>query len=196
MQIIKSLSDYSGFKYYSNKNLYNKTKVINGVTYQRVRDIDYNKIKPERAGVIVYFKYRNMLYFCLGMDSNTHEFTDFGGSVKYKIENCIKGALREFREESLVFRKLSINEIDHFYSIYDDKNIVIFVGYELDPKDVNKKFIEKFYKIEKPEVCSLVWMRAEVLQKHIKNGDQIFYRLRDFLLKAEFDKDCNINFVI
>lgn len=57
-----------------------------------------NKIN-KRAGVIVYTVHNNELYFLLGIDRRTREFTDFGGGCK-QSETLLESAWREFGEES------------------------------------------------------------------------------------------------
>lgn len=53
----------------------------------------------KRAGVIVYTVHNNELYFLLGIDRRTREFTDFGGGCK-QSETLLESAWREFGEES------------------------------------------------------------------------------------------------
>ena len=52
-----------------------------------------------RSGVIPFTIKNNRLYFLLGIDNNTGEFTDFGGGLK-KGEQAVDTAYREFNEES------------------------------------------------------------------------------------------------
>jgi hypothetical protein len=57
------------------------------------------QIKNKRAGVIVYTFFEGRLYFLLGVDRRTREYTDFGGGCKNN-ETLTQGAWREFQEES------------------------------------------------------------------------------------------------
>ena len=67
-----------------------------------VSNVNLSRIRPRRAGVIIYTVSNGRLYFAMGLDSNTHDLTDFGGTVEYETdENAVKGALREFSEETL-----------------------------------------------------------------------------------------------
>ena len=57
--------------------------------------------KTIRAGVIPYTLTNENLYFLFGVDEASNDFTDFGGGVKTD-EDCIEGAIREFKEETRV----------------------------------------------------------------------------------------------
>lgn len=189
MRISKSLNDI-------NTLLIEKEVNINGVEYKKICNLDLIGTKPLRAGVIPFYKKNNEIYFILGIDSKTHELTDFAGSVKYKIENCIEGALREFKEESLIFKKLNKSKIENFHCIYDEENLIIFIGYNLDFEEISKKFLEKYHMNEFPEVCGLIRLNHLTFQEHIKNGKNMFSRLKNFLYKAKFYETKNMEIVI
>lgn len=53
----------------------------------------------KRAGVIPYTVFQGRLFFLLGIDRKTHEYTDFGGGCKNN-ETLLDGAWREFQEET------------------------------------------------------------------------------------------------
>ena len=65
------------------------------------REFDWRSCRLKRGGVIPYTVFDNRLYFGLGVDSKSNEYSDFGGTVEQK-DCCLLGAInREFAEESL-----------------------------------------------------------------------------------------------
>src|SRR5437762_557673 len=80
-----------------------------------IKDIDINKLKSSRSGVIVYTVYKNKTYFILGIDTKSGDITDFAGGVSLKKENVLEGGLRELAEESLgIFGEISVEEIKNY----------------------------------------------------------------------------------
>lgn len=155
-----------------------------------VKDLDMKYVKPQRAGVIIYTVYEGTTYFCLGLDSNTHELTDFGGSVKYKIDGTpVVGALREFEEETLsIFDTISPEDIKHYPVLYDDHNMIIFINMHVDPESACEAFNTK-YKIavennENPEVCGMTWLTWSDFQSTIRNQSPLYSRVKSFLNRA------------
>ena len=156
----------------------------NKVVKCAVSQIDSNLVKPHRSGVILYTIYNNIIYFGLGLDSKTHELTDFAGGVYYNNnETSIIGGLREFKEETLdIFEQVTIDMIQDSLCIYDDKNMVIFIRIDLDPDQISQHFLIKYQKVRKhvlkcrrrknvkkkdkylPEVCSITWLTLKQLQ--------------------------------
>jgi hypothetical protein len=108
----------------------------------KVRNVNLDCVKPRRAGIILYTVYEGSVYFGMGLDSRTHDLTDFGGGVSYSTDkNVINGALREFQEETLkIFEDLTIDNIGHCPVIYDSKNLIIFLHANIDPNEVCNKF--------------------------------------------------------
>ena len=107
----------------------------------------YSERFPRRAGVIPYTIRDQRLYFLLGIDRRTRELTDFGGGVKI-TETMVKGALREFDEESCKMFGNSITE-EHLTEspavTNHDRNIAIFFV-NIDSKwldDAEIEFVNK-----------------------------------------------------
>jgi hypothetical protein len=111
-----------------------------------VQNIDLDFVKPRRAGVIIYTTVNGSIYFGLGLDARSHDLTDFGGTVIYKIDrNVINGALREFQEETLeIFEQITYDDIKKFPVIYDENNLIIFVHLNVNPDDICSVFNEKY----------------------------------------------------
>lgn len=189
----------------SSKNYYNKNsrsgRSINWnfpVVKTRVENLDLDRVKPQRAGVIIYTVVDDNIFLGLGVDSASHDLTDFGGGVIYKKDKtAVKGALREFKEETLeIFSDITPDDIRKCPVIYDNKNLIIFVHMAIDPDSVCSAFIDKYHNIinnlpedqrdtNDPEVCGITWLNWEEFQNVIKNGDKLYSRVREFLKRAE-----------
>jgi len=164
-----------------------------------VQSLNLECVKPQRAGVIIYTVVEGATYFGLGLDSRTHDLTDFGGGVIYKKDhNVIRGALREFEEETLqIFEKIIPEDIKKCPVIYDELNLIIFIHMDIDPNSVCYNFNIRYNniiemnntgtkkKIRDPEVCGITWLNWEDFQKAIKNEGIMFSRVQRFLNRAE-----------
>lgn len=167
-----------------------------------VQNLNLDFVKPQRAGVIMYTVVNGATYFGLGLDSRTHDLTDFGGGVVYKHDsNCIKGALREFNEETLsIFEPLSFLDIAHCPVLYDNRNLIIFLHVKLEPNLISKTFNERYKhwmetnlsseegegkKRIEPEVCGITWLTWEEFLSSIKGKGVIFSRVQRFLSRAD-----------
>lgn len=176
-----------------------------------VKNINLEYVKPQRAGVIVYTVVNNAIYFGLGVDSKTHDLTDFGGGVLYDIDgNAIIGAMREFHEETLeIFDKITPEDIKNCPVLYDEHNLIIFVHIDVNPDEVSKNFNIKYkaiveennrlkvenknnidkdkpmHKIYYPEVCAITWLSLKDFQLIIKKEGTLFVRVRRFLNNAD-----------
>jgi hypothetical protein len=146
---------------------------------KKIRDIDWNVVKPNRGGIVVYFKTPsnivmpatnkevNEILFCFGIDAKFNELTDFGGGISLKRETVIEGALREFREESHgVFEQLIPSNLSDCLAIYNESTMIIFVELRvtLDNEDrhlLNLTFKSRLH--EKSEISSLVWINSSEL---------------------------------
>lgn len=132
------------------------------INISKVKDINFKKYKPIRAGVLVYSKINNAIYFCFGEDVKYKELTDFGGGVKYiKLkENAFFGAWREYVEESLgVFKDISIDKLWNSIAVYSETMMIILCKTE-SPQILTKKEFKSKVDIQKsPEVSKIVWLR-------------------------------------
>ena len=155
-----------------------------------VRNLQTDYIKSQRAGVIIYTLYEGTVYFCLGLDSRTHELTDFGGSVKYKTDKTpVIGALREFDEETLsIFDKIFPEDVADCPVLYDQNNMIIFIYMMVDPESVCKSFNANYKAVidngGKSEVCAVTWLTLEDFQTLIKSEKPLYSRVRNFLRRA------------
>jgi len=88
--------------------------------------ITLSAVKTERAGVIPYTIINNKVFFLLAKHKFSGDLGDFGGGVK-KEETSLKGAIREYYEES---GSIFINEkadYDHSLALLDNKMAILFL---------------------------------------------------------------------
>ncbi len=174
---------------------YSKSREKSKVIKTTVKNLNLECVRPQRAGVIIYTLYDGSIKFGMGLDSESHDLTDFAGSIRYRHDrNVISGALREFDEETLgIFESITKEDIDQCLVIYDEYNLIIFIHMDIDPNAVCSTFNDKYEKImndEKrvsdPEVCGITWLEWEDFQNSIKQKDKnLWTRLQKFLFRAE-----------
>jgi hypothetical protein len=167
-----------------------------------VQNLNLEYVKPQRAGIIIYTVINGSIYFGLGLDAKTHDLTDFGGGVIYKKDiNVIRGAIREFEEETLeIFDTITVDDLKQCPVIYDNNNLIIFVHMDLDPDETCRAFHLKYKqitdsnstffpdgkkKIKDPEVCGITWLTWEEFQQSINEKGIMFSRVQRFLSRAE-----------
>jgi hypothetical protein len=157
-----------------------------------VRTLNIDVVKPQRSGIIIYTVVNGSIYFGLGLDTKTHDLTDFGGTVVYKKDfTAVRGAIREFEEETLgIFETFGPDDIKDCPVIYDEYNMIIFVHMDIDPDETSDIFNQKYKehlenrKNKLPEVCGITWLNWEDFQSIIKQQGVLFSRVRRFLIKA------------
>jgi hypothetical protein len=169
-----------------------KKEYKNIVTRLLVNEIDLDMIRPQRAGVIMYTKHNNYIYYGLGIDTLSGEYTDFGGGISYKDKkdkNVIMGALREYKEETLaIFGDLTYDDVKDSTVIYNNHNLILFKYVEVDPSiSINMFLIEYNKKLnegEIPEVCDIKWVSTREFKELISTRGKMFYRVQCFLQQA------------
>jgi hypothetical protein len=130
------------------------------VEFNRVARVDWTRLKPRRAGVIPYIRCDNNYKFCLGVDSQSGELTDFGGCVEYVRErSAVNGALREFHEETYdIFQKSIISNVHECRTVYSDGMMIMFMEIKVNIEDSLKDFIVAKDKCSDEEISSIVWL--------------------------------------
>jgi hypothetical protein len=158
-----------------------------------------------RAGVIIYTVYRGCAYFGLGLDSASHDPTDFGGSVRDRDryrdgeqESALRAALREFDEESLgIFESVTVDEIQDCPVVYGERDLVVFVHLDVNPHTVCEKFNAKHRSIldrhgdmrtimtwSEPEMCAIVWLTLDEMKESVSSMGILYERVRRLLYRA------------
>lgn len=167
-----------------------------------VKNLNLDYVKPQRAGIIMYTKVNDAVYFGFGLDSRTHDLTDCAGGVVYKSDgDCIRGALREFDEETLsIFNPISVESLSECPVIYDSRNLIIFMHINMHPETISSAFNEKYKKFmtaapcpgegkkncfREPEVCGITWLTWEEFQYSIRTKGILYSRLQRFLSRAD-----------
>lgn len=147
--------------------------------------LSMSRENPIRAGAIIYTKKNGTTYFCLGVDTESGNLTDFGGGVK-KDESVIDGSLRELAEESLdVFGVILAETLEKSVSFYSYNMAIVFIPLNIDIETVNKDFTRKLENKEKPEVCDIVWLSTEEFLESIHGrGMKLYIRVRKLLSKV------------
>jgi hypothetical protein len=152
----------------------------------KVRDINLECVRPERAGIILYTKIDGAVHMGLCVDAKSHDLTDAGGRVNESDLNVIQGAIREFEEETLeIFDPIEFDMIKDCPVIYDDQNLIIFMHINVDPNVVSKAFHESYLRTPKrrnyPEVCGITWITWEDFQYCLNQNGILYSRVQRFL---------------
>lgn len=142
-----------------------------------------------RAGMIPYIKRPDGIYFLMGVDMKTKEFSDFGGGIKNN-ETPIQAALRELHEET---RQLLTDIGEIKLGIYDRHNSTCVIFCEIDNSLFNtlpQTFLETT-KLgdEYNEMSELVFLSTErMINLVYSENSKMWSRIR-FALKntGEFD---------
>lgn len=134
---------------------------------------------PSRSGVIIYTHFKGKTYFCLGVDSNFGDLTDFGGGMK-KNETFINCGLRELEEESKgVFGEIKEEEIQSNMGVYSKNMMIMFIYRNVDMVKTKKDF--------KPnnEVSNIEWIETKDFIDIISGkGKRMYSRVRRVLQKV------------
>lgn len=153
-----------------------------------VNHINLSKVKPPRAGVIPYISTPQGLKYAFGLDTNYRELTDFGGGVSYKRDKtAINGALREFKEESLgVFGDYTPKDVMNNVVIYNKDLMIVFIPVDVSPKEKNALFHKRLEDEDNPEVCDIVWLSEDELDKALDSKSRLIYMLvKDLITNAD-----------
>lgn len=153
----------------------NKHKVISN------DDIRPNSIT--RAGIILYnYNKYGDLYFYMGIDTKSKDYTDFGGGIK-KNETILKGAIREYNEETLNILMLDEKKIENSIMYYDSSMAIIFVEYNFDYDYIHTKFIKnKMYNNKYNELYDFIKIKYDNFIYMLYNTNNIYIRVNNFII--------------
>ena len=152
------------------------------VTTSLVNELDVVKDIAFRAGAIIYTQEGDQTYFCLGVDTQSGNITDFGGGVK-KGETIIEGGLRELHEESLgIFGDLEVGNVLENITYHCFNMAIMFIKLDISRDKVTAEFKELVKNRENPEVCDIVWLsKDELLESIHGRGKKLYIRVRRLL---------------
>lgn len=148
-------------------------------------DINITKDMAVRSGAIIYTREGDKTFFCLGVDTQSGNLTDFGGGVK-KGETIVDGGLRELYEESLgVFGNIMSKDILDTTTVHCFNMAIIFIPLNVDKNLVTEEFRQLVKDKETSEVCDIVWMSTDELMESIHGrGKKLYIRVRRLLNKV------------
>lgn len=161
--------------------------------------ISLSAVKTHRAGVIPYTSINGKMHFLLAKDRSFGELTDFGGGVKGE-ETALKGALREYSEESNYIFENEKADLDNSVAITDGKMAILFL--HIDSSwyyKASRVFAEKKVTEGEPalqEVSEILWVTEERLINLIKfqkttrfnrhsQHPRLWKRISNFFLKFD-----------
>ncbi len=149
------------------------------------KNINIERNGPVRSGVIIYTRKNNKTFFCLGVDADSKDLTDFGGGVT-KDETVVEGGLRELKEESQgIFGAISVEEIENTISFCSYNMAIIFIPKDVDMDKITKDFNSKIEKTENFEVSGIKWLDTEELLESIHGrGKKLYVRVVRLLSKV------------
>ena len=109
--------------------------------------------------------------------------TDFGGTIYYpKDGNCIRGALREFWEETLhVFGRYRVDEVLACWVLCRMDMCILFIQIPKCPECYDYSFNIALERASRPEVSALVWVPCHRLLGALEEEATLYTKVRDFL---------------
>lgn len=170
------------------------------VNFDTIHRIDWNCLKPRRAGVIPYVRNGGAYNFALGIDMQTGELTDFGGCVEYIHEkHALNGALREFNEESHgVFNDRFVNNLGDCRIAYSEGMAIVFIEVDVDMDDLSSRFLVARDQSAEVEISSIVWLNMLEFYQLFSNGEVALhgqnyrgYKLLVDMLQGLYETDSN-----
>jgi len=145
-----------------------------------VKDTDWDSYKPKRGGMIMYMIIDGRLIFYMGRDKKYKEYTDFGGTINYKKEDGLSGAIRELKEETYkIFGRIngkilresiivkSENSFIIFYQICEQKNYIEL--FEEKIKDKKRNEIDLIVELNESKFIDLVYNKSSKIYLRVRN---------------------------
>lgn len=138
--------------------------------------ITLSSIRTDRAGVIPYTIVDGKVYLLLARHKFSGDLGDFGGGVK-KEETTLKGAIREYFEESNYIFVNEKADLDHSIAIVDDKMAVLFLyidqkwlhsAEKVFARQKKKESIYPSYQPGTDEISEIMWVTEEEFINLIK----------------------------
>lgn len=142
-------------------------------------------LKTKRSGIIPFTNLDGKVYFLVGIDSKTSEYTDFGGGVK-KYETALTAGIREFYQESRgIFSKEYYNLHNTLgnISIYSNTMTITFIPIQTKDMDSVKTFSTS--KHTDKELSGVNWIEEssfrQMLNERRKGKGYMWLKVRNFL---------------
>jgi hypothetical protein len=130
-----------------------------------------------RAGIVFYTTIGGKLYYLLGIDSKSGNYSDFGGRVeRHERGNFYETAVRELHEETTGLFRSTYPDITHFYDsilIVEAKTAIIFKKIDMSLDRIVKYIVEYArMNVREREMRSLTLIEANK-----GNMDNIYRRI-------------------
>jgi hypothetical protein len=150
----------------------------------------YINVKMETCEGIITKKEK---FFCLGIDSEYGNLTDFGGGIK-KYETFTGAASRELFEESLgLFNFSSQSLYECSEAVYDTNMIIMFINVKIsdnatmeDLDKMIKKYYNNYSNTTTSETKGIFWIHESNFYDLVKSGKSIRYK--DYIYPAIYKK--------
>jgi 8-oxo-dGTP pyrophosphatase MutT (NUDIX family) len=155
------------------------------MSVKKVKDLPFDlMLRFRRAGIIGYKKMGSTIEFVLGIDRQSGDISNFGGTIKLSDGSPVTAAVREFLEESLyVFGYISADRTEECLAFYDSDELIIFYPLKYDRVKAAKKFNQ--LATAASEMKSLAFYTDNEFVDILANdGSRIYSRVRDLLVNA------------
>lgn len=153
---------------------------------------EIEKLPCKRAGIIPYIV-KDGIYFLMGVDKRTGQFSDFGGGIK-NGETPILAGIRELYEETKqLIKEDDLEEIK--VGIFDRPNATCIIFCKIRDWTVINSLCDQFKRQnmtgdEYNEMSDLIWLSEDEMIRHVySEHSNIWQRIRYSLLNSgEFDE--------
>jgi hypothetical protein len=155
-----------------------------------------------RSGTIPFCVEDGIRYYCMGVDAQHEELTDFAGGVKV-YEQWLEGGVRETSEESLSIFDFSgsanVNILrTSVLTIHDNSNtIILFPKVEADRQRIIDEYAAKVNEMKEDEIenSRIMWIPEAIFNylifsgKSVTSGGKVIFpkmygRVRELLVKG------------
>ncbi len=142
-----------------------------------------DSVSARRAGVIPYTTIGSSLYFCLGIDTVTGDYTDFGGGYSSRRDSSpVATAIRELNEESQKIFNVNHEQLERGWYLRTYSDLILFMGCRSEVALASSSlFRQKVKSALRPEVRGIVWINSTEMMLELQ-GSKFYSRVRDLLL--------------
>lgn len=154
-----------------------------------VKNVSWDQYQICRAGVILCTMHGGELFFGLGKDVESQDFTDFGGGIKKTDLTPVSGAIREFMEESCNVFPITETDVDPSYCLIQPgrqhRMLILFLRIDCqDASAMTEQFDEARLRIQRPEMDEIRWFAAKDFHKLVYSqipGTPMYSKVRNML---------------
>lgn len=166
------------------------------ISFDLLQNMDQLKLRESvtRAGVIPYTTSGDNIYYCVGVDKKSRDYTDFGGGFSRKRDgDPLEAAARELREESLGVFTASVDRLRKSWAVHNGEMLIIFCRYDLTHVcNSVETFQQRVEKETDPEVDSIVWFHESEFYEKIR-GTSFYFKVSDSLRPRIYSIDVSLH---